>query len=121
MLGFTYCRYAGPTDYVAVYRGGKLKKTGLGLTFLAGPRTTVALVPVNVQSIPFAITEVTQDDQTVTVAGELVATFDPKAALKLYDFSVDRVTGVYRNDGIDAAHALLRTLVPGAVRQVLQG
>lgn len=120
MFGFRYFTHAGPTDYVAVYRHGLLKQQGPGLTFLAGPRTTAAIVPMNVQSIPFTAVEVTRDDQSVTVAGEMVATFRPTDALGLYDFSIEIEGGTYRNDGIEAAHALLRVLIPAAVRQVLQ-
>ncbi len=119
MFGFHYFRKAGPTDHVVVFRRGQKRAEGLGLTFWAGPRTTAAIVPVNIQSIPFQVTEVTKDDQAVVVSGEITGIFNPEVALQLYDFTIDTETANYRSDGVERAQAMVRNRVPAAVRPLL--
>src|SRR3990172_2406861 len=130
MLGVKYFRHAGPNDHVAPYVNGRLRSQGRGLSFWIGPRTTIAIVPASVQSIPFIFVERTNDDQDVSVTGELRLTIDPSKALALHDLSVDPGTGRYRKDGLEKAHdharALLRPLVrtlvnESSIAQALRG
>src|SRR5262245_24626670 len=130
MLGLKYFHHAGPNDHVARYVNGRLRSQGRGIAFWVGPRTTVAIVPVSVQSIPFIFVERTNDDQDVVVTGELRLTIDPSKALDLHDLSVDPTTGRYRKDGLEKAHdhsrAALRPLVRSlinerSVSEVLRG
>lgn len=121
-FGIRYFNYAGPTDYVVQYRGGKRVFEGKGVSFFSGPRTTAAIIPTDVQAIPFAYTEHTSDDQTIVVTGEVRAVFDTAKAMDLYDFSVYITDGRYRKDGLRSAHEsvqnALRQLVRSKVGQL---
>lgn len=99
MFGIFLFKAAAPTDHVARYRRGKLVSQGLGLSFWAGPLTSVAIVPTSTQQVSFSYTEQTQDGQEVVVNGQVEATYVLDTALKTYNFVVDPHSGAYRSNG----------------------
>ncbi len=120
-FGFSLFRSAGPTDFVIKYRNGRQVASGHGRTFLVGPRTTIALVPTDLQSLPFSFTELANDDQQVVVTGELKALFVPERVASLFDFSVNVENGGFRKDGMRRSHETLTNSLRDHVRQLVRG
>ena len=89
MMGFRYLR-SSPTTYVLHYKGGAVKREGLGLSFLYfAPTSTLVQVPVNSADVPFAFNETTADFQPVTLQGQLTYRItDPRRIAALLDFTV---------------------------------
>lgn len=121
VLGFSLFNSAGPTDFVVKYSAGKNVQEGKGLSFIVGPKSTVAIVPTGLRSIPFIFEEVTNDDQRVSVTGELEALFNPEKALELYDFSVDVMSGAYLKDGLEKSQSALSSMLRPQVREIIGG
>lgn len=88
MLGYLK---ASPTDYVLLFKDGEVKREGAGLSFWYWkPTSTVVLVPLSSQDLPFCFTEVTQDFQQLTVQGQITwRVADPKKLAALMDFTVN--------------------------------
>ena len=101
MFGIAYLK-TPPTTHVLHYKGGKVKREGLGLSFLYyRPTSTVVLVPMASADVPFVFNEVTADFQEVTVQGQLTyRVADPRKLAGLLDFSVDG-DGKYKTDDPD--------------------
>lgn len=116
MLGIFLFKAAAPTDHVARYRRGRLVSQGLGLSFWAGPLTSVAIVPTSVQQVSFSYTELTKDGQEVVVNGQIEATYVVGAALKTFNFVVDPHSGAYRNSGPQLSQAALVNALRPSVR-----
>ena len=98
MFGIGYMR-AAPTKYVLHYKAGRIKREGVGLSFLYHrPTSTVVLVPAGSADVPFAYTTATRDFQAVMVQGQLTySVMAPKKLAALLDFSVDG-GGKYASD-----------------------
>jgi hypothetical protein len=119
MMGFRYLR-SSPTTYVLHYKGGTVRREGLGLSFLYfAPTSTLVQVPVNSADVPFAFNESTADFQPVTIQGQLTYRItDPKRVAALLDFTVGP-SGEYASEDPDqiperlvhAAQVLARAVV----------
>jgi len=98
----TLIRYfkAQPTDYVLLYKRGKLRKQGEGLSFLYyAPTSNIVRVPLSNQDQPFIFHEATSDFQEITVQGNLTYRItDPMAISKALNFSLNEATNNYRSD-----------------------
>lgn len=71
MLGFKYLK-ASPSTYVLQYRGGKVVREGVGLSFFYfTPNSSIVAVPATSVDVPFAFREVSADFQEVTVQGQV--------------------------------------------------
>ena len=71
MLGFKFIK-AQPTTYLLQYRGGKVIRDGLGLSFFYyAPTTSLVAVPVGSADVPFIFHEITGDFQSVTIQGQV--------------------------------------------------
>lgn len=90
MFGIGYMK-AAPTTYVLHYKAGRVKREGIGLSFLYyRPTSTVVLVPAGSADVPFVYNTVTRDFQEVTLQGQLTyRVMEPKKLAALLDFSVD--------------------------------
>lgn len=90
MLGIRLLK-AAPTEYVAHRVRGRVKREGVGLSFLYyAPTATVVKVPLQSADVPFAFELPTGDYQTVSVMGLLTyRVTDPARLSGLLDFRVD--------------------------------
>jgi hypothetical protein len=81
-----------PTTYVLQFKRGKVKREGVGLSFLYSvPTSTIVAIPVASADVPFVFQEATADFQSVTLQGQLTyRVADPKRLATLLDFSVDK-------------------------------
>jgi hypothetical protein len=60
-----------PTTYVMLYKYGKIKREGAGLSFFYyGPTSTIVAVPIASTDMPFVFQEATADFQTVNIQGQ---------------------------------------------------
>jgi len=98
MLGIRFVKVA-PTTYVMLYRGGRVARQGVGLSFFCfGPFAEIVQVPVASTDVPFVFNEVTSDFQDATIQGQITYRVqDPQRVAALLDFSVD-AHGRYRTD-----------------------
>src|SRR5208283_792439 len=71
MFGIKFIKVQ-PTTYLLQYRGGKIVREGLGLSFFYyAPTTSLMAVPVASADIPFIFQETTADFQGVTIQGQV--------------------------------------------------
>lgn len=90
MFGIRYLK-SSPTTFVMHWKGGRLKRSGPGLSFLYyAPTSTLVGVPIGSTDIPFVFTLATADFQTVTVQGQLTyRVADPQKLAALLDYTID--------------------------------
>jgi regulator of protease activity HflC (stomatin/prohibitin superfamily) len=98
-----------PTEFVLVYKRGKLRRSGRGLAFWFLPLTTsVAEVPVDDRELPFLFHGRSLDFQDVTVQG--VITFrvaHPETIAERVDFAIDLKTGAHLRQPLDKLALML--------------
>src|SRR5580658_922203 len=89
MIGIKFIKVQ-PTTYLLQYRGGKVVREGLGLSFFYyAPTTSLVAVPVGSADIPFIFQETTADFQTVTIQGQVTYRVgDPKRLAALLNFTL---------------------------------
>jgi hypothetical protein len=88
---------AGATGHVFFLKNGKIINKGLAYSGFVGPRTTIAVVPGVVQTIPFSVDARTSDKQQILIVGSVNATFTPTESVKKFDFTVD-LSGLYQGE-----------------------
>jgi hypothetical protein len=98
MFGINYLK-APPTTHVLQYKGGRVVKSGAGLSFFYyAPTSVIVQVPLASTDVPFVFNEVTSDYQDATIQGQLTyRVVDPNRLAALLDFSID-FAGRYRSD-----------------------
>jgi hypothetical protein len=98
MLGLKYIKVP-PTTHVMQFKGGKVVRSGAGLSFFYyAPTSVLVEVPLASTDVPFVFNEVTTDYQEATIQGELTyRVVDPQRLAALLDFSTD-ARGRYRSD-----------------------
>jgi hypothetical protein len=101
-----------PTTYVLQYQHGKIKREGLGLSFIYyAPTSTIVAIPLASADVPFIFQESTADFQSVTIQGQLTyRVADPKRLASLLDFSVDSRGAYYADDHRKLPERLIHTL-----------
>lgn len=89
MFGFKFIK-AQPTDYLLHYRGGRVIREGVGLSFFYfTPASSLVLVPSASVDAPFIFEEVTADFQSVTIQGQITyKVADPKKLSQLMNFTL---------------------------------
>ena len=89
MFGIKFIKVQ-PTTYLLQYRGGKIVREGLGLSFFCyAPTTSLVAVPVGSADVPFIFQETTADFQTVTIQGQVTYRVgDPKRLAALLNFTL---------------------------------
>jgi len=71
MFGIKFIKVQ-PTTYLLQYRGGKIVREGMGLSFFYyAPTTSLVAVPVASTDTPFIFQETTADFQSVTIQGQV--------------------------------------------------
>jgi hypothetical protein len=101
-----------PTTYVLHYKHGKIKREGVGLSFIYyAPTSTIVAIPIATADVPFVFQESTADFQSVTIQGQLTyRVIDPKRLASLLDFSVDKRRAYYSDDPRKLPERLIHTL-----------
>jgi len=101
-----------PTTYVMQYKRGKVKREGVGLSFIYSvPTSTIVTIPVASADVPFVFQEVTADFQSVTIQGQLTyRVTDPKRLASLLDFSVDKRRRYVSDDPRKLPERLVHTM-----------
>lgn len=79
-----------PTDYVLLYKNGRIVREGAGLSFFYfEPASSIVRIPIASTDVPFIFKEVTSDFQEVTVQGQLTySVSDPKKLSQLMNFTL---------------------------------
>jgi len=91
MFGIKFIKVQ-PTTYLLQYRGGKVVRDGLGLSFFYyAPTTSLVAVPVASADIPFIFQEITGDFQSVTIQGQVTyRVSEPKRLAALLNYTLAR-------------------------------
>jgi len=117
MLGIRYIK-TRPTEYVMLYRGGKLRQHGAGMAFFYyAPASSLVIVPADSRDAPFIFNEVSNDFQEVTIQGQATYSVSvPEKLATLLDFSVDG-EGNYLGDGVEKLGVRITNAVQIAIRE----
>jgi len=121
-----------PTEYILVYRNGRIVREGSGIAlFYWKPTTSIALISTSTVDAPFVFHETTGNFQAVTVQGQLTyRVADPKVIAGLLDFTITPRSKDYRSEDPDkldqrvvnviqehTRHELLQLSLEDALRQ----
>ena len=89
MFGIRFIKVQ-PTTYLLEYRGGRIVREGLGLSFFYyAPTTSLVAVPVASADVPFIFQETTGDFQSVTIQGQVTYRVgDPKRLAALLNYTL---------------------------------
>ena len=96
MFGIKFIKVQ-PTTYLLQYRGGKIVREGLGLSFFYyGPTTSLVAVPVASTDTPFIFQETTADFQAVTIQGQVTYRIsEPKRLAALLNYTLEKDGDTY--------------------------
>src|SRR5215212_9931711 len=102
MFGIKFIKVQ-PTTYLLQYRGGKIVREGLGLSFFYyGPTSSLVAVPVASADVPFIFQETTRDFQTVTIQGQVTYRVgEPRRLAALLNYTLQRYGETYTSDDPD--------------------
>jgi len=71
MFGIRFIKVQ-PTDYIMQFKRGRVVREGAGMSFFYfAPTSSLVLIPIGSEDVPFIFEEVTRDFQEVTVQGQL--------------------------------------------------
>jgi len=121
MFGIRFIKVR-PTDYVILYRKGKIRAEGTGLSFFYyAPSANVVIVPAASGDSPFIFKETTVDYQEINIQGQFTyRVLQPTKLAGLLDFAVD-VNGRYTGDGSEKLPVRLTNVIQVTIREKLSG
>lgn len=121
MFGVNYIK-AGPTHYIIHYQNGRVKRAGTGLAFFYyKPSSSIAVVPVASDDVPFIFNEVTADFQPITIQGQLTyRVANPQVVAAQLDYSVDGRVDKYVSEDPEKLPLRLVNLVQVLTRAEVQ-
>jgi len=110
-----------PTEYLLVYSGGKLRRSGVGLAFYYWvPSTSIVSIPTGTIDVQFILNETTGNYQAVTVQGQLTFRItEPQAMASILNFSIDPRTRTHRSDDPEKLSQRIVNEVQSQVRSEL--
>jgi hypothetical protein len=102
MFGIKFIKVQ-PTTYLLQYRGGKIVREGVGLSFFYySPTTSLVAVPVASTDTPFIFQETTADFQSVTIQGQVTyRVSEPKRLATLLNYTLARDGEAYVSEDPD--------------------
>jgi SPFH domain / Band 7 family len=102
MFGIKFIKVQ-PTTYLLQYRGGKIVREGVGLSFFYySPTTSLVAVPVVSTDTPFIFQETTADFQSVTIQGQVTyRVSEPKRLAALLNYTLARDGETYVSEDPD--------------------
>ncbi|MCC6274467.1 MAG: band 7 protein, partial [Leptospiraceae bacterium] len=120
MFGINFMKNR-PTDFVLLYKKGKIKKQGAGLSFFYyAPTSVVVVVPADTRDAPFIFKETTVDFQEINIQGQISYNVtDPLKLASVMDFAVDSFAR-YTGDGLEKLPIRLTNIVQVAIREKIQ-
>src|SRR5262245_20619020 len=88
-----------PTEYLLIYSGGKLRRSGPGLAFYYwAPKTSIVSIPTGTIDVQFILNETTGNFQAVTLQGQLTFRITkPEAIAAILNFGIDPRTRAYKS------------------------
>lgn len=98
MLGIKFVKVQ-PTEYILQFKRGEVVREGSGLSFFYfAPSSSLVLVPMASNDVPFIFHEVTADFQEISIQGQLTyRVADAKRLASMMNFSLD-TKGRYVSD-----------------------
>src|SRR5512135_1796656 len=89
-----------PTEYVLLYSGGKLRRSGVGLSFYyIVPTTSIASIPIGTIDSQFILNETSGNFQAVTVQGQLTYRInDPRAIASILNYTIQPKSRAYKSN-----------------------
>jgi hypothetical protein len=122
MFGINYIK-TDPTQYVLHYQNGTTKRSGTGLSFYYyAPMSSIVVVPIGSQDIPFIFNEATADFQPVTVQGQLTyRVTNPDIVAALLNYTIDDAPNNYVSDDPDKLPQRLVNLAQVMTRAEIAG
>src|SRR5260370_31498599 len=120
MFGLKFIK-TQPTQYVIVFRNGRPRRQGAGLSILYfAPTSSLVVVPTASVNEPFIFTEVTSDYQEITVQGQVIyRVADPLRTATLINFTLDS-KGRYASEDPEKLSQRVIDQVQVAMRAELQ-
>lgn len=120
MLGIKYIKFDAMT-YVMLYKNGKIKKEGKGLSFFyTAYNSTIVAIPMGSNDIQFIFKETTNDYQTITIQGLITYQIEnPKALAEFLDFTVD-ANGKLIKEDIEKLHQRMINAAQTATSSYIQ-
>ncbi len=121
MIGIKYVK-TPPTMFLQQYKGGKIRREGIGLSFLHyAPTTTLVAIPIGTTEAPFMFEEITADFQEVTLQGNITYRIaEPTKIANLLDFTLQANGRDYTTDDPQKLEQRIITLVTVAIRKELK-
>ena len=121
MFGINYLK-TGPTHYVIHYQNGRIRHSGTGLAFFYyQPASTIAVVPVGSDDVPFIFNETTADFQPITIQGQLTYRItNAELVASLLDYTIDGTVDHYLTDDPEKLAQRLVNLIQVAARAEMQ-
>lgn len=112
---------ADPNEHVLLFRAGRIKRQGRGLSAWFSPlRTSIALVPSENCQTTFVVSERTSDLQSVAVQCGVTYRFaDPERAAARSNFSVSQVTARWVESPLEKVAGFLAQRTRGPLRAEL--
>lgn len=119
MFGIKFIK-ASATDYIILYRKGKVVLEGVGLSFFYyAPSSNLVLVPVASIDSPFIFKETSSDYQEINIQGQFTfRVLDPKKLSSILNFSID-TNSVATGDGKEILPSRITSLIQVALREKL--
>ncbi|MEM7791576.1 MAG: SPFH domain-containing protein [Verrucomicrobiota bacterium] len=121
MIGIKYVK-TPPTMFVQQYKGGEIKREGIGLSFMHyAPTTTLVAIPIGTNEAPFIFDEITADFQEVTLQGNITYRIaEPGKIANLLDFTLNGNGHEYATDDPQKLEQRIINLVTVAFRKELK-
>jgi hypothetical protein len=121
MIGIKYVK-TPPTMFVQQYKGGKIRREGVGLSFTHyAPTTTLVAIPIGTTEAPFIFDEITADFQEVTLQGNITYRIaEPTKIANLLDFTLLPNGKDYTTDDPQKLEQRIINLVTVAFRKALK-
>ena len=121
MFGLRYLK-TRPADYVLLYRAGKVRKHGPGLSFFYfAPSASLVIVPADSRDAPFIFQETLQDFQGVDIQGQITyRVTQPEKLARMLDFTVGP-DGRPLGDGAEKLQLRLTNQVQVTLREKIRG
>ncbi len=110
-----------PSRFIIKYSGGKVRKSGPGLSFFyLDFKTNIAAVPATTIDSNFIFNEVTKNYQNITLQGHFTYQIkDPLRMAALLNFTINPETGAYLSEDPEKLELRLRNTVQMATRHAI--
>jgi len=104
MFGIKHIKFDSMTHAIHYYNG-RVRKAGRGLSFFYfAPNSSIVVIPVGSNDLPFIFRETTNDYQTISIQGQISFKVNNPAELAdILDFTIDD-KGQYKKNDMEKLH-----------------